>query len=137
MKKTFIVLSMIIGSLIFFSQTAQSKNDDITGIEGLLDARIRAYEVSARATLSNIANACELYMAANGKYPSSIDDLSKGNPPYLDERPYATNVNGYKFSGQFRADGYAITATPVECGKTGYKILIKESVKEISEQDCQ
>jgi hypothetical protein len=137
MKKALIIFSVVIGSLLFITQSALSKDSDITGIEGLLDARVRAYEVSARATLSNIASACEMYMAANGNYPSSIDDLLKGNPAFLVNKPYGTNVNGYKFTGVFRADGCTITATPVECGKTGTKILIKESMKEIVEKDCQ
>ncbi|MDD5194635.1 MAG: type II secretion system protein GspG [Candidatus Omnitrophica bacterium] len=134
MKTRFsLILALIFGYLLFAANLSHSEDY----IEGLLDARLRAQETSAKATLSTIASACEMYAVDNGNYPSSIDQLMKGNPPYLSQKAYVEGVNGYKFKLESKTDGCRITATPLECGKTGNKILIKESMKEISQQACR
>jgi hypothetical protein len=139
-RKLLIAVCAFIGYLLFITYSTQSQDVTDKAIDNLLKARLEANENGAKARIQTIALASETYASINnGSYPTSLDELMGAQPPYIPNAPYADGFLGYKYS--FESDpasySYKIVATPQECGKTGIKIFIKESGKEVSEQDCQ
>ena len=106
-------------------------------IPGLLRSRSTANEAVAKATLHSICNAVEMYMVTNTVYPSAESDLIAPNasPPYLARAYDNQTIRGYNYTYDF-SDGYAVTATPKVCGKTGRKIFSLSSGT-INETDCE
>lgn len=80
-------------------------------IPNLMRARIIANDAAAVATLKSIANAYELYSAANsGLYPADEADLLVS---YLARTYDGVSINGYTYSVNPTSSGYTITASPV------------------------
>lgn len=102
-----------------------------------IKARIVANESTAKATLRSIANALEMYMAANSNYPSAETDLlsPSANPPYLNQGYDGQAIRGYQYTYQFDSNGYKVVATPENCGATGTKNFTLEQ-NTISEANC-
>lgn len=102
-----------------------------------IKARMVANESTAKATLRSIANALEMYMAANSNYPSAETDLlsPSANPPYLNQGYDGQAIRGYQYTYQFDSNGYKVVATPENCGATGTKNFTLEQ-NTISEADC-
>ena len=112
-------------------------------------------ELLAQVGLRTISMAIITYAEANnGQFPTNLlNDLVNVNPPYISQDYAKIEKDGYKYSVEFYPDGYKITATPAECGKTGNKIYILEARGEqarkivqrqgapadieISESDCK
>ncbi|MFA5271614.1 MAG: hypothetical protein WC412_04660, partial [Candidatus Omnitrophota bacterium] len=95
-------------------------------------------ELRAKEIIKIITAAIENYAVDNqGFLPENFDDLMGQDPPYLEPESYEDGVDGYIFSIVTGLDSYKVTATPVECGKTGSKIFIQERGKELIEQLCE
>jgi len=106
---------------------------DIDKLENItFEGRVKANDLSAKAAIQLISTAIETYRAVNdGKYPDKEEVLLNSNPPYLSQSYNKKDLQGYIFSLELRPDGYKIIATPEECGKTGNKIFIANSLKDI------
>ncbi len=93
-----------------------------TAIMGIMKSIIDANESSALSTLKLISAALENYAKANnGSYPTSLSELTKPQPPYLDKSYIAqAPIKGYQF-GCYRleAQGYSCFAAPAKCKVTG------------------
>jgi len=84
-----------------------------------------AHDALAKSTLRTLATASEVYAGEEentGRYPTSIEELTEAEPPYLSQPHCGTTHKGFRYSCQFDTLGYKFTATPVEIGKTGNKI---------------
>ncbi|MBU2102567.1 MAG: hypothetical protein KKF80_04145 [Candidatus Omnitrophica bacterium] len=128
-----IILSLCLLFSVLYPATAQDEGY-LTGLVGAVQS---AYEVSAKSTVVGIANACEMFMAENGSYPLALSVLTRPEAAYLTDKPYSEGFTGYRYSFKGTPAGYIITAMPLECGKTGTKIFIKESSKDIIGKDCR
>ncbi|MDD5135993.1 MAG: hypothetical protein PHX20_00255 [Candidatus Omnitrophica bacterium] len=91
--------------------------------------KIKANEQSAIVNIKLIIGAIDLYQIDNDKYPLSDSDLT----PYLNTSYNGKEMVGYRYSIEYKSDGYKVIATPVERGKTGNKIFTAENGKSISE----
>lgn len=97
-------------------------------VQKIIIYNIQHNQLLAQVNLKLLSKALENYAKDNkGAYPSSIDQLSKSNPVYL-ERNYLTAslIRGYEYDCQrLDASGYNCSATPVDCkltGKTVYSV---------------
>lgn len=107
-------------------------------IPNLLRARLNAGEAAAQQNLRTISVAIETYRSANsGNYPLNEQSLTESTPPYLPAAYNNATRYGYIFSEAFRADGYKVIASPVECGVTGRKIFSLETGGILSFQECR
>jgi prepilin-type N-terminal cleavage/methylation domain-containing protein len=82
-------------------------------VPALLRARMSANETSAQAVLKSFATACESYAAANAAlYPSQVENLTNGSPPYFSYDLETRNRERYVFTVDFTSgnDGYTLTA---------------------------
>lgn len=107
-------------------------------LPNFLKARAAANEILAKATIGQISMDMETYKAANkGKYPADEYDLSHAIPKYLDKVRGNKPIQGYAYSLNLEPNGYAVSASPSECGTTGAKIftIITGGVK--SEKNCK
>ncbi len=82
-------------------------------IPNLIQARIRANESSAQATLKQISNALENYYSINNQYPSNTSALLGDIPPYLSTDYFSAPHHGYNFNASLSAYTYSISALPV------------------------
>ena len=82
-------------------------------VPAVLRARMSANETLAQAALKSFATACESYAAANAAlYPSQVENLTSGSPPYLSYDLETRNRERYVFTIDFGSvnDGYTVTA---------------------------
>lgn len=89
-------------------------------LPNILRSRIIAYEGVALANIKTLSNACQLYHANQGSYPSSLDTLADIDPPYIDSS-FGSSTNNTKQRYQFvytlvNADSFTINANPVSAG---------------------
>ncbi|MBU0548487.1 MAG: hypothetical protein KJ710_02865 [Candidatus Omnitrophica bacterium] len=93
----------------------------------------------AQVNLKLFYTALENYAKDNkGAYPENINQLTKGNPVYLD-RDYlgVSSVRGYEYDCQrFDSTGYNCTAEPVNCNLTGKKTYTMTTGGLIISEDC-
>ena len=100
-------------------------------IPNLLRAKISANEALAQSTLRAMSTANETYASAhNGDFAGSMDDLTGGDPAYI-ETDYCAEGNdtysGYTYACEMDANGYTFTAEPSNPGTTGTKDFSIES----------
>jgi Tfp pilus assembly protein PilE len=107
---TFVELMIIVGLIVLLTTIA---------IPNILKARISANDVMAQSTLKSVSIALENYLAINSNYPTSTDDLTNITPPYLNKDYFTGQHSGYTFVAGLSTYEYAVTANPVELGRTG------------------
>lgn len=84
-------------------------------IPNLLRARISANEALAQSTLRAISTAAESFASAqDGSFPTSVDQLTDGDTPYLNKDYCALGTAQYAYTCTFGAAGYTIVAAPIE-----------------------
>jgi prepilin-type N-terminal cleavage/methylation domain-containing protein len=107
-------------------------------IPNLLRARITANETMAKATLSSIGKAIEMYYSINSVYPVAEADILSPNssPPYLRNSYDGQTIRGYQYAYQFAGATYSVTASPQSCGVTGQKVFTLQSNNLITEAQC-
>ena len=107
-------------------------------IPNLLRARITANESIAKATLSSIGKALEMYYSLNSSYPNAEADLltPNSNPPYLGTSYDGKTIRGYQYVYQLGGANYRIVATPQNCGVTGKKVFTIQQNNVITEAEC-
>lgn len=93
-------------------------------IPNLLQARIRANESAAKATLKAISNALENYYSINSQYPPSTSALLGDTPPYLNTNYFNGPHKGYNYNASLAAYTYSIVALPVSSstGSTSFSM---------------
>ena len=107
-------------------------------IPNLLRARIMANETVAKATLSAIGKALEMYYSINSVYPNAEADILSPNssPPYLSTSFDGQTIKGYQYNYQLGGAAYTVTATPQSCGVTGQKVFTVQTNNVITEAQC-
>ena len=92
----------------------------------LFEGAMQRYEndAVAMAALVSMSNAFELFVIDVGKYPQSIEDLTKGDKPYLKKDLCGEGSPGFKYVCDFSDEGYEFVAIPLEMGNTGSDILV-------------
>lgn len=102
-------------------------------VPALLRARMSANQTSAQAVLKSFAAACEGYAAANAAlYPSQVENLTNGSPPYFSYDLETRNRERYVFTVDFGSsnDGYTLTAAAEpNAGNWDYQITTGSSLK--------
>lgn len=90
-------------------------------IPNFLRTRMVSNETAALASLKTIYNACQLYYANNSDtYPSTLEDMSTSNPPYIDSVLAGGRKQGYLFVySSADADHFTVNANPISPGRTG------------------
>jgi len=77
-------------------------------------------DVLAQSTLGTLATASETFATLNdGKYPSSIDDISYGEYAYISLSTCDQTISGYSYSCEMSDSGYTFVATPTTVGESG------------------
>lgn len=108
-------------------------------IQKIIVYNIRHNQLLAQVNLKLLSTALENYAKDNkGAYPSSIDQLSKSNPVYL-ERNYlaASSIRGYEYDCQrLDASGYNCSAAPVDCKLTGKTVYAVSTGGLIIAENC-
>lgn len=135
-RKFSLILITIFCFLLSFTYLARSQDDMKKSINVISPATLPANEEAAKSVLKTIAAATEKFTTINGYCPFSLDDLTEAKLPFL-PRYYTRDVCGYEYFLESSTDSYKITATPLVCGKTGYKIFILEKGKKIFERGCE
>ena len=94
-------------------------------IPNLLRAKISANEALAQSTLRAMSTANETYASAHaGDFAASMDDLTGGDPSYIEVDYCADGANtfsGYEYTCTMDTNGYTLTAEPANPGTTGTK----------------
>lgn len=88
-------------------------------IPNLLRARLNANEAAAQADIRSLSTALETYAVDNGVYPSSENELTAGQTPYLTASYDGQVLTGYYYALTLTPDSYVIVAVPETCGVTG------------------
>jgi len=135
--KAWLIMGIIIGSSLFFICSAQSQNIADKTIDYLRTKKLEAIEKAAKDDVRIIASESERYaIYSNGIFPSSLNDLVNSKPFFMPVS-IAEGNGRYKYFLESKPNYYKIVAVPLECGRTGNKVFIKERDKEIIEQNCQ
>lgn len=97
------------------------------GIESLVKVNLGAFDSIINNCISN----------NDGAYPLNEDDLDHafGGSVFPGWDKIFADTASYKYTMQYRSNGYKITASPRECGKTGTRILTKEIIE--TSQPCE
>lgn len=115
MLRISVVLSLLIiaGMFSISSVGAESVFDYM--VEDLGQARNKAQESAACATLATIAAAAESYNVTNDEYPEGLDILAQAKPPYIDSSTATGEKYGYVFEYAVGAnkDRFTCVARPV------------------------
>jgi hypothetical protein len=82
---------------------------------------IAAHEIAAIHTTKIIHQAMTQYYSQNGRYALDLGELSDLISPTL-----ASGQDGYRFAVRGSADGYSISASPVEFGQTGKRTFYSD-----------
>ncbi|HNX82126.1 MAG TPA: type II secretion system protein [Candidatus Omnitrophota bacterium] len=108
-------------------------------IEQVMMVTISQNESSAAATLKLISTALENFAKdTTGRYPATIDALTKGTPIYL-EKDYLllSPIKGYMFTcPRLETSGYMCTAIPLKCRVTGKNMFTITTGGSLSSDDC-
>lgn len=80
-------------------------------IPNLLRAKIESNHTFAKATLSTIGKALEIYSANNDSYPEDIDLLFSED--YLRKDFFSETYRGYNYEGESFSNSYKVTAIPL------------------------
>ena len=103
------LIVLILGIFLFIARMPEIEKVQMKGNDSL-----------AKATLFTLSTASETYATINdGKYPSSVDDLTRSKDRLLKEDYCSRIISGYYFDCQFLKDGYVFSATPSKAGKSG------------------
>ena len=108
---------------------------DSLGLDGMHDAgaavyflkadEIEANDELAMSTLLTIAVAAETFTTENGgKYPESIEDLTEGDDPFLDQKYCGETTAGFIYECNFSPEHYTLLAKPVVRRRTGTATFI-------------
>jgi hypothetical protein len=114
--KSFVVIMITIAIVALFLRFA---------IEKIIDISIEQNESQATQVLKLISAALENYADNNSHiYPKDLSELTKTNPPYLDEEYTAEGIiNGYRFGcPRMQASGYSCSAMPLRCNVSGRNV---------------
>ena len=126
--------------------------DDVANsTNNLLETKkLESYHNGAIVKMEEMVMDLENYKKGTGAYPRDLNELLAYTPKSVyqynlvnKDKPAFVNLftsdemNGYRFSREFSPGGYKITATPLECGKTGRKIFIIENGKKLAEEECK
>jgi hypothetical protein len=84
--------------------------------------------VAIRQRLLTIAQTERQYQAAHGAY-ATLDELREDNL-----LPGGSELRGYRFTGSPSAEGFTITATPIDPNKPGWPTLEVGDTMEIRER---
>ncbi|MDD5116556.1 MAG: hypothetical protein PHW98_05795 [Candidatus Omnitrophica bacterium] len=128
--RSFVTIMIIVGLSVVLLRTA---------IHKLIIYNIERNQSLALVNVKLFYTALENYAKDNkGVYPANINQLTKGNPVYL-EKDYlaAPSVKGYEYECQrMDATGYSCSATPVNCNFTGKKAFTISTGGLIITEDC-
>ena len=75
----------------------------------------------AQSTIKSYSYASEAFFKANGKYPTSMNELTETNPPYLykESDHCAKEKSGFRYECALSANGYEFFSLPLEPGVSG------------------
>ncbi len=110
-----------------------------TVIQKFIVYNIERNQSLALVNLKLFYTALENYAKDNkGVYPENINQLTKGNPVYL-ERDYlaVSSIRGYEYDCQrLGPTGYNCSAAPINCNLTGNKVYTMSTGGLIIAEDC-
>lgn len=110
-----------------------------TVIQKFIVYNIERNQSLALVNLKLFYTALENYAKDNkGVYPENINQLTKGNPVYL-ERDYlaVSAIRGYEYDCQrLGPTGYNCSAAPINCNLTGNKVYTMSTGGLIIAEDC-
>lgn len=96
-------------------------------------ARVTANETAARAHLQVLVAAAQAYQAEHsGAFPSSEQDMVLSLPRLY----HGQTVQGYVYSLDFPPQGYAFSARPESCGRTGVGVFSVSSDGNMTVHSC-
>lgn len=91
-------------------------------IPNLLRSRMQSNEAAAIGSLRAVVGAQQAFKSTNGKYASTLEELTAATPPFLDGNQVAQK-RGYKFDLTGSGDNFAATAEPVADSETGNRFF--------------
>ncbi len=123
------------GNKIFLMKITKFENPCGADIQPL-----KRSDFSAKMALAMFDAAIEEYISNNdGTYPGNETDIKQAFNdsmfPGLSNIFDDTGETGYKYTVEYRPNGYKIIAEPKECGKTGTRVFTKEIIE--LEQPCK
>lgn len=121
-KKTGCLIAFVVGIVIMWIVIAIIALLAAIAIPNLLRARMAANENNALQVLKDLSVGIEDYKVKNNTYPADIGALGIKELPSF-EGYNRNESSAYDLSGEFRVDGYALTARPKECGVSATKIF--------------
>lgn len=128
--RSFVTIMIVIGLSTLLLRTV---------IQKAIIYNIERNQSLAQVNLKFFYTALENYAKDNkGAYPENINQLTKGNPVYL-ERDYlaVSSVRGYEYDcRRLDSTGYNCSAAPVNCNLTGKKIYTMSTGGLIISEDC-
>jgi len=128
--RSFVTIMIVIGLSALLLRTA---------IRKIIVYNIERNQSLAQVNLKLLYTALENYAKDNkGVYPANINQLTKGNPVYLERDYLATSsVRGYEYDcRRLDSTGYNCSATPVNCDLTGKKVYTISTGGLIISEDC-
>ena len=128
--RSFVTIMIVVGLSALLLRTA---------IQKIIIYNIERNQSLAQVNLKLFYTALENYAKDNkGVYPTNINQLTRGNPVYL-ERDYlaVSSIRGYEYDCQ-RLDGagYNCSAAPINCNLTGKKVFTISTGGLIISEDC-
>jgi hypothetical protein len=88
--------------------------------------------------VQTIARGIEQFIALNGgALPQDESQLTQGSHPYLRQPYNEKTVAGYRYYISLHPKGYEILAAPVECHKTGEKVVMLKRGQALALADCE
>jgi type II secretory pathway pseudopilin PulG len=128
--RSFVTIMIVVGLSTLLLRTV---------IQKFIVYNIERNQSLALVNLKLFYTALENYAKGNkGAYPDNINQLTKGNPVYL-ERDYLAvdSLRGYEYDCQrLDSTGYNCSATPTSCNLTGNKVYTMSTGGLIISEDC-
>ncbi|MFH1875591.1 MAG: hypothetical protein ABH865_01705 [Candidatus Omnitrophota bacterium] len=130
MKKLYFLLGVIVVGIFFNVPTTYGEGFLDKTIDYLKNKRIDALEQQARSVVRIIIRGIEGYTDDHGgACPQSVEELTKGNPPYLTPGILSLATEKYIYSIESGQNSCKVLRVPKECGKTGNLIFSMEIMK--------